>query len=268
MRMLRGIVIAALMLQSGFAGAPASLRMATTTSTENSGLLKVLLPAFTRQSGIKVQVIAVGTGKALKLGANGDVDVVLVHARAAEDAFVDSGFGVNRHDVMYNDFVVVGPENDPAKVAAVKGVAAAFAAIADNGGVFVSRADQSGTHIKEIALWNIANRKLPEGTRYISAGQGMGEVLLMAHEKKAYTLTDRATLAVYKKKLALKIVCEGDTALYNPYGIIGVNPKHHSNINADGAAKLITWITSPEGRALITGYTIDGMPLFFPLPKQ
>jgi tungstate transport system substrate-binding protein len=243
------------------------LRLATTTSTDNSGLLDALLPAFEKKYGIHVDVIAVGTGRALKLGENGDVDLVLVHAREAEDEFVEKGFGVGRRDVMYNDFVLVGPEEDPARIGQRLGAAEALGAIARSTSPFISRGDDSGTHKKEKTLWEAASID-PHGDWYVEAGQGMGAVLHMADEKRAYTLTDRGTWIAFAQKLKLKILFDGDAELNNPYGIIAVNPSMHPHVDQVGAAALIEWITSPDGQRLIADFKRDGDPLFFPLKEQ
>ncbi len=242
--------------------AQAILKLSTTTSTENSGLLKVLLPAFEAQSGLKVQVISVGTGKALELAKNGDVDVTLVHARAAEDQFIAEGHGVNRRDVMYNDFVVVGPIADPAGLKGSHDVAQALKKILAAKAKFISRGDNSGTDQMEKAYWkDIGSR--PAGALYISAGLGMGEVLTMAAELQAYTLTDRATYAAYRARTGLAILVEGDPKMFNPYGIIAVNPKKYPGINYQGAMRLIDWITSEEGRKKIAAFKVEGQQMFF-----
>jgi tungstate transport system substrate-binding protein len=242
------------------------LRLSTTTSTENSGLLGYLLPAFEAKTGIKVNVISVGTGKALELGKNGDVDVTLVHARALEDKFVAEGWGIDRRDVMYNDFVVAGPVEDPAGVKGGRDVLAAFRKIASSNVKFISRGDNSGTDVMEKAYWKeVATR--PAGANYVSAGLGMGEVLNMAAELRAYTLTDRATYGAYKARTGLAIVVEGDKRMFNPYGIIAVNPAKHKGINYKGATALIQWITSPEGQARIAAFKPAGEQLFFPMAK-
>ena len=259
-------LIAAFCLMTAVGSARAAgniLRLATTTSTENSGLLRVLLPTFEKETGLKVQVIAVGTGKALRLGTNGDVDVVLVHARPAEDKFVGDGDGVNRRDVMYNDFVLVGPEGDPAGIKGMKDVAEAFKMIATHQAAFISRGDDSGTNKKEIALWKAAGLK-PTGTWYRSAGQGMGKVLTMAGELNAYTLTDRGTWLAYQSKLPLKILMEGDKRMFNPYGVIAVNPNKYPDINYMGAMRFVAWLTSVEGQHMIRDYKIHGQQLFVP----
>ncbi len=239
------------------------LKMATTTSTQDSGLLNELLPAFQKKTGYEVQVTAVGTGKALKLGENGDVDVVLVHARADEDKFVEAGFGDKRYSVMYNDFIFVGPEEDPAKVKDTKTTADALKQIADTKSPFVSRGDDSGTHKMEKKLWEKAGVK-PEGEWYREAGQGMGEVLQMSGELKAYTLTDRGTWLATMDKSPLKIVLEGDKTLMNPYGIIAVSQKRYPDVNHAGAQALIDWMISAEGQQAIGNYKINGQALFTP----
>ena len=238
------------------------LRMSTTTSTENSGLLAVLLPPFEKKHGCKVDVVAVGTGKALKLGEAGDVDVVFVHARTLEDKFVASGFGVNRRDVMYNDFVVVGPPDDPAGIRKTQGAPEAFRAISSKESPFISRGDESGTHQKEKEIWASAGI-VPRGAWYVEAGQGMGEVLTMATQKRGYTLSDRGTYIAFRKKTDLAVLRQGDRNLWNPYGIIAVNPKKHAHVKYDLAARLIDFVTGPEGRSLIAGFKVDGEPLFF-----
>jgi tungstate transport system substrate-binding protein len=239
------------------------IRMSTTTSTENSGLLKYLIPAFEAKTGAKVNIIAVGTGKALELGKNGDVDVCLVHARKLEDQFVAEGWGVDRRDVMHNDFIVVGPAADPAHVKGMTDALAAFRKIAAANVRFISRGDNSGTDVMEKAYWKEVGSR-PQGTNYVSAGLGMGEVLNMAAEMNAYTLTDRATYGAYKAKTGLAILVQGDKRMFNPYGIIAVNPARHQGVNYKGATMLINWMTSPEGQARIASFKPDGQQLFFP----
>ncbi len=239
------------------------LRLATTTSTDNSGLLGALVPPFEERFGIKVDVIAVGTGKALALGENGDVDVVLVHAPEAELRFVEKGFGVNRRKVMHNDFVIVGPASDPAGVKGMRSAADALARIASSGASFVSRGDQSGTHIKEQQLWSQAGLT-PRGRWYKEAGQGMGAVLTMAADMGAYTLTDRGTYLSMKEKLRLPVLVEGDPVLFNPYGVIAVNPDRYRGVNYFGAMLFIAWITSPEGQGIVDGFRRYGERLFTP----
>jgi len=261
-------VITGLAIATPFAHAQSDkvLRLSTTTSTENSGLLGYLLPAFEAKTGIKVNVIAVGTGKALELGKNGDVDVTLVHARQLEDKFVLDGWGIDRRDVMYNDFIVAGPTSDPAGVKGSHDVIAAFRKIAAANVKFISRGDNSGTDVMEKGYWQQAGTK-PAGANYVSAGLGMGEVLNMAAEMGAYTLTDRATYGAYKAKTGLAILVEGDRRMFNPYGIIAVNPEKHKGINYKGAKVLIDWITSPEGQAKIASFKPAGEQLFFPSAK-
>ena len=242
------------------------LRLATTTSTENSGLLRAILPRFESVSGLKVQVISVGTGKAMKLGENGDVDVVLVHSRPDEDRFIAQGFGVNRADVMYNDFVVVGPRDDPAGVRGMRDVLAAFGRIAASPAVFVSRGDDSGTDKMEKGYWRELGRR-PEGRQYLSAGQGMGEVLTMAGNFQAYTLSDRATYGAYRPRVDLEILVEGDRRLFNPYGVIAVNPARYPEVNYRAALAFIDWLTGADGRAAITAFRVNGEQLFFPAAR-
>jgi len=242
------------------------IKLSTTTSTENSGLLQYLLPKFESKTNSKVNVISVGTGKALELAKNGDVDVTLVHARAAEDKFVAEGHGVNRRDVMYNDFILVGPVSDPAGIKGSKDVLAAMKKIADSKLRFVSRGDNSGTDQMEKAYWKQAGAQ-PQGAAYISAGLGMGEVLNMAAEMNAYTLTDRATYVAYKAKTGLQIAVEGDPRMFNPYGIIAVNPERHKHVNYKGAMQLIEWMTSPEGQGLIASFKAGGEQVFYPSAK-
>lgn len=239
------------------------LRLSTTTSTENSGLLKVLLPPFEKKYKCIVDVIAVGTGKALKLGESGDVDVMLVHARNLEDKFIAGGFGINRRDVMYNDFVIIGPANDPAGLAGSGTAAEAFRRIAAKQARFISRGDESGTHQKEREMWLTAGIK-PAGAWYREVGQGMGEVIGIATEQRAYTLADRGTYNAYKSgKTDLKILFQGEMGLFNPYGVIAVNPKKHPHVKFDLAMKFIDFITGSEGQQIITSFKVHGEQAFF-----
>ena len=238
------------------------IRLATTTSTENSGLLSILLPQFEKKSGVKVDVIAVGTGKALKLAENGDVDVVLVHAPEAETAFVRNGFGVERHEVMYNDFLIVGPPENPSGIASGD-AAAAMRAICEADCTFVSRGDESGTYIKERSLWMLAGID-PGGDRYLATGRAMGQTLMTADEKRGYCLTDRATYLALREKLDLAVLCEGDPQLRNTYGIIAVNPERHPHTQSEYATALIQWLTSDEGQAIIGNFRKHGKVLFHP----
>lgn len=248
------------------ANTPNRLILATTTSTQDSGLLDFILPDFEREFNTEVDVIAVGTGQALQLGKDGNADVLLVHARAQEDAFMQAGDGARREDVMYNDFVIVGPAADPAGIRGNPSAATAFQLIAASSSDFVSRGDKSGTHTKELAIWEAAQTS-PEGTWYISAGQGMGEVLTMAAEQQAYTLSDRATyLARTLNDLDLEVLVEKDQSLLNPYGVIAVNPEKGPQINADLASKFIDWITSVPVQEKIEQFGVEefGQSLFVP----
>lgn len=255
-------LLTALLLHPAYADEQV-LRLATTTSTDNSGLLAILLPPFEKSTGIQVHVIAVGTGKALRLAREGDVDVVLVHARKAEDALVNEGYGVNRRDVMYNDFVIVGPDSDPAGIRGMSDAVAALGKLQASGSIFVSRGDDSGTNKKELQLWQAANIP-PNGDWYREAGQGMGKVLQMTGELGAYTLTDRGTWLAMQKKLPLKLLVAGDPRLFNPYGVIAVNPDRYRDTNYLGAMRLIAWLTSVEGQKIIEDFKIDGEALFIP----
>jgi tungstate transport system substrate-binding protein len=245
-------------------GAPTRIRLATTTSTDNTGLLNYLLPHFEELSGFKVDVIAVGTGKALKLAERGDVDLVLVHAPAVEMAFVDAGRGVNRRAVMVNDFLIVGPPADPAGLNGAASLADALQRLKQNHGTFVSRGDDSGTHKKELELWPLAGGP-PQAPHYLETGQGMEATLRMAHEKRAYTLTDRGTFLALRKQLDLAPGFESDAVLENPYSIIVVNPALHGHVKYLEAMHLLAWLTSPEGQALIGAFRVDGEVLFHPL---
>lgn len=258
-------LVAALVTPVGFA--QEVIRLSTTTSTDNSGLLPYLLPVFEAKTNTKVHVIAVGTGKALEMAKNGDVDVTLVHARSAEDKFVAAGYGVDRRDVMYNDFIIVGPASDPAGVKGSHDVLASMKKIVDSKATFISRGDNSGTDIMEKKYWKEIDTQ-PQGAAYVSAGLGMGQVLTMAGEKGAYTLTDRATYGAYRNKIGLQILVEGDKKMFNPYGIIAVNPANHKGVNYKGAEKLIDWITSDEGQKKIASFKVDGEQLFFPSAKK
>lgn len=242
---------------------PQEVKLATTTSTEASGLLGVLLPRFEAETGVKVRVISVGTGQALKLAERGDVDVVLVHSRADEDKFMAAGHGSARFDVMYNDFILVGPENDPAKIRGMNNAVAALTKIATAEQKFVSRGDDSGTHKKEMALWKNASIA-PKGAWYVASGQGMGEVLTMAGNLGAYALTDRGTYLAYRGKVGLVVIVEQLPGLYNPYGVMPVNPKKHVHANHAAAEKFARWLISPAGKTAIGILKVDGQPLFTP----
>jgi len=254
---------------------PEVLRLATTTSTADSGLLDAILPVFEKANNARVDVVAVGTGQAIELGEAGDADVILVHARAREDAFVAEGHGTQRYDVMYNDFVIVGPTDDPAGVAGMSSAAEALAAIAAAGAPFASRGDDSGTHTKEMSLWEAAGiTPDPTGGWYNSLGQGMGETLTFANEAGAYTMTDRGTFLSMRDNLPNLVVVVGgdsiadnaDPKLLNPYGVIPVNPEKSEAINAELAQKFAEWLTSPEVQTMIGEFGVEtfGQPLFYP----
>ncbi len=269
MKRLLGLLMVVILVSSfaSYGLAENRLRMSTTTSTENSGLLKVLLPPFEKANNVKVDVISVGTGKALKLGENGDVDVVFVHSRPAEDKFVSEGFGVDRKDVMYNDYVILGPKSDPAGIKGLKSAVEAFRKISETKANFVSRGDDSGTDKKERSIWKAAGIA-PQAPWYIEAGRGMGAVLQMANEKNAYTLSDRGTYIAFEKKIDPTILVDGDKILFNPYGIIAVNPKKHPNAQYELARKFIDYVTGPEGQKIISDYKLEGKQLFFPDAKK
>lgn len=238
--------------------------LATTTSTQDTGLLDVLVPAFDKKYGVTTKVIAVGTGEAIEMGKQGNADVLLVHARKSEDEFVDSGYGVNRKDVMYNYFFIVGPKDDPAGIASIKDAGIAMQKIYDSKAKFISRGDQSGTHKKELTIWSKYNLK-PQGQDwYVEAGQGMGDTLMMASEMGAYTLVDSGTWYAFADKVNLKIVLQGDQVLFNPYGVIAVNPAKYPNIHYNAAMTFVQFITSDEGQQLIREYTKNGQKLFVP----
>lgn len=266
------------------------LKMSTTTSTESSGLLGVLLPEFEKDTGIKVKVVAKGTGAAIRDGIDGNVDVIFVHAIDREKEFVDKGYGTKRYAVMHNDFIIVGPANDPAGIKGLPTSAAAMKKIADAKAPFVSRGDDSGTHTKEQELWAASGLKLVEhglsltkdgktttvaakkpadsDSWYLSIGQGMGKTLTYADEKKAYALADRGTYISYKwgktPGVDLEILSEGDELLANPYGVIPVNPQKHPHVQYDMAEKFAQWLVSPRGQGVIAGFLLEGKQLFFP----
>jgi tungstate transport system substrate-binding protein len=252
------------------ASAQTSILMQSTTSTQNSGLFESILPKFKAATGIEVRVVAVGTGQALKNAQNGDGDVVFVHAKADEEKFVADGFGVKRLDVMYNDFVIVGPAADPAKIAGNKDVKAALKAISDSKSPFASRGDDSGTHKAELALWKAANidAKAASGQWYRETGSGMGPTLNTAVGMGAYAFTDRGTWISFKNKGDYKVVVEGDTSLFNQYGVMLVNPAKHPQVKAAAGQSFVDWIVGPQGQAAITDYKIDGQQLFFANAKK
>ncbi len=242
------------------------ITVASTTSTENSGLFTYLLPAFTKATGIEVHVVAVGTGQALAIGQRGDADVVFVHDRPAELKFVEAGNGVGRREVMYNDFVIIGPANDPAGIAGLEDAVAAFKKIAAAKATFLSRGDKSGTNEEELRLWAEAgiDVKQPGGDWYRDTGSGMGATLNTAAGIGGYTLADRGTWLSFKNRADLKILVEGDKRLFNQYGVMLVNPERHPNVKREWGQAFIDWLTSPSGQQTIAGYKINGEQLFFP----
>ena len=243
-----------------------SIVVASTTSTEQSGLFGHLLPAFTKTTGIAVKVVALGTGQALDVGKRGDADVVFVHYRAAEDKYVAEGWGVDRRDVMYNDFVLAGPKADPAKVAGTKDITAALKAIADAKAPFVSRGDKSGTHAAELRYWKAAGVEAPAQrfASYKECGCGMGPALNIAASSNAYVLSDRGTWLSFKNRGELGILVQGDKKLFNQYGVIVVNPEKHPHVQRDAAQRFADWVVSPAGQQAIAGYKVGGEQLFFP----
>jgi tungstate transport system substrate-binding protein len=248
------------------ASTPGRLILATTTSTQDSGLLDVILEDFRAQFNVEVDVIAVGTGQALQIARDGNADVVLVHARAQEDEFMTAGHGVRREDVMYNDFVIIGPAADPAGIQGLTSASEAFAKIAEADATFISRGDKSGTHSKELAIWKQLDMQ-PAGDWYLSAGQGMGEVLTMTNEQQAYTLSDRGTyLSRTKEGIDLVVLVQGDAILLNPYGVIAVNPNKGPQINAELANQFIDWMISLPVQVMIAEFGVAdfGEPLFVP----
>jgi len=284
------LIFLMLMVAGPSMGEEKILKMSTTTSTENSGLLDVLLPEFTKDTGIEVKVFAKGTGASIRDGVDGNVDVIFVHAKAREEEFVAEGYGTKRYAVMHNDFVIVGPEKDPAGIKGTTDAALALRKIAEAKAEFVSRGDDSGTHTKEQALWKgtglpltTESKEIVRGGKkatlsfqhpgglgewYLSIGQGMGKVLTYAEEKQAYTLSDRGTYLKYKfgreQGLDLEILCEGDPALFNPYGVIPVNPKKHPHVKYEWAETFAKWLVSPKAQAMIANYKIEGKQAFFP----
>ncbi len=284
------IFISAFALPGLTSGADKVITMSTTTSTENSGLLDVLLPAFTADTGIKVKVIAKGTGAAVKDGMDGNVDIIFVHAKEREEKFVSEGYGAYRLAVMHNDFVIIGPKSDLAGIKGMKNPANALKKIADKKAPFISRGDDSGTHTKEQKLWTLSGIKLaseikevisegekkiitfqyPDGLGewYYSIGQGMGKTLTYAEEKQAYSITDRGTYLKYKfgrkEGLDLEIMVEGDPALFNPYGIIPVSPEKYSHVKFEQADKFAKWLVSEKAQKIIADYKIEGRQAFFP----
>jgi len=265
------IICGMAVLTCGAQEARAPLMMATTTSTDNTGLLDYLAPLFKKDTGIELRWTAVGTGKALLLGQNCDVDVLLVHAPAAEKEFIAAGYGISRMEVMYNDFILIGPDADPAGVKG-KGVAEALAAIMDKQAVFASRGDDSGTHKMELSQWKRAGLAMPEGEGwYLQVGQGMLTTINVAAERGGYTLTDRGTYIKYsadhKENPPLKIMVEGDAALKNRYSVVLLNPERCTKINVSGAVAFARWLADEKGQGYVKGFELMGKPLFFPSAK-
>ena len=282
------VICLAVFLMAPLAFAQETIKMSTTTSTQDSGLLDVLLPEFKKDTGIEVQVLAKGTGAAIRDGEDGNVDVIFVHDPDREAKFVSEGFGTKRYAVMHNDFVILGDPSDPAGIKGRKDVAAALKTIADKQVNFISRGDESGTHFKELAMWKLSGVPMeksvkkvqkggqevdvtfeaPAGKWYLSIGQGMGKTLIMAAEKKAYTLSDRGTFISQKFGIAnptpLEIMVEGDEALFNPYGVIPVNPQKHPHVKVEAAQKFADWLGSERGQKVIADYKLQGQQVFYP----
>jgi tungstate transport system substrate-binding protein len=273
MRLLKGILVIAFVLMVGIntgVSADRGIILSSTTSTENSGLFGYILPIFENKTGIKVKVVARGTGAAIEMGKRGDADIVFVHAKEQEMKAVEEGYFVNRHDVMYNDFVIIGPSNDPAKVKGMKSAANAFRKIAESKNLFVSRGDNSGTHTKELSIWKKIEIN-PKGQKwYLEVGQGMEKTQRIANEKRAYTLTDRGTWLATKDKdkLEMTIVLEGDPILFNQYGVMAVNPEKQKHVKYKDAMELINWLISKEGQSAIASFKDKyGNQLFIPNAK-
>ena len=264
------MLIGGVMLSTPALAEEKSILVQSTTSTANSGLYDYILPMFTAKTGIKVNVVAVGTGQAIKNAQNGDGDVLLVHAKASEEKFVAEGWGVERSDVMYNDFVIVGPAADPAGIAGSNDAVAAMKTIADKKSLFASRGDNSGTHKKEVSLWKAAavDTAANSGNWYRETGSGMGATLNTAVGMGAYALTDRATWISFKNKGDYKIVVEGDKGLFNQYGVILVNPAKHPQVKQAEGQAFIDWILGSEGQAAIASYKLNDQQLFFPNAKR
>lgn len=242
--------------------AAAELKLAATHTLEDSGLLRTLIPAFEATSGVRVRLVIGGTGQVLRLAANGDVDAVMSHVKAQEEKLVSSGAGLMRYAIAYNDFVIAGPPQDPARIRGMQDAAEVMRRIHDAKARFVSRGDESGTHVKERELWRAAGLE-PRWEAYLSAGTGMGSVLMMAGEMQAYTLCDRATFAAFRAKTGLEILAAGDPRLYNEYGVVAVNPARFPGSNAAAAAKFVAWLISAEAQRLIAGFRIGGQQVFF-----
>ncbi len=288
-RIVLGIMLLA-MAATAWAGEDKVIKMSTTTSTQSSGLLDVLLPQLEKDTGIRVKVLAKGTGAAIRDGMDGNVDVIFVHAKSREDKFVKQGYGTKRYPVMHNDFVILGPKNDPARIKGQKSAARAFKKIADKKSLFVSRGDDSGTHTKEQQLWEASGAALKNdrmtivkkgkkkdirfmapkymGSRYLSVGQGMGKALVIAEEKQGYILCDRGTYLKFKlgrdQGLDLEVLCEGDELLFNPYGVIPISKKKFPHVKQRLANRFAKWLVSSRGQSVIANYRLLNQPLFYP----
>jgi tungstate transport system substrate-binding protein len=265
--LIAALTLGAVVFAAPVAGAQEnSIVVSSTTSTQDSGLFGHILPLFKKKTGIEVKVVSQGTGQALDTGRRGDADVVFVHAKAQEDKFVADGFGVKRFPVMYNDFVLIGPKNDPAGINETKDIAAAFTKIKDKGASFISRGDKSGTHAAELNLWKVAGIDIEKdkGPWYKSIGQGMGAALNTASAGNAYVLADRATWISFKNRGELAIAVEGDKRLFNQYGVMLVNPAKHPNVKQDFGQQFVDWLVSAEGQKAIADYKINGEQLFYP----
>lgn len=264
--MIRRTLLALALLLPGAAGAQGTITIASTTSTEQSGLFGHILPLFREATGITARVVALGTGQALDVGRRGDADVVFVHDRAAEEAFVAGGFGGPRRHVMFNDFVIIGPQTDPAGVMALRDSAEALRRIAATAAPFISRGDRSGTHAAELRLWQVAglDPSAGRGRWYREVGQGMGPALNTAAAQDAYILSDRGTWLAFRNRQSLRILVEGDARLFNQYGVMPVSPTRHPHVKAVEGQRFIDWLLSDAGQQAIAGYRINGEQLFFP----
>ena len=255
--------LAAIVLVASGAASAQGITMASTTSTEQSGLFGHLMPEFKKATGLDVKVVALGTGQALDMARRGDADVLFVHDQAAEEKFVADGWGVKRYPVMYNDFILIGPKADPAGVKG-RDIVEALKKLAAGNGNFVSRGDKSGTHAAELRYWKLAGAEAAKGSGYKECGCGMGPALNIAASSGAYVLADRGTWLNFKNRADLAILVEGDTRLFNQYGVMVVNPAKHAHVKAQDAQKFVDWVVSPTGQAAIASYKIGGEPLFFP----
>ena len=270
-RMLPNIlIIVVLYLNAASAWAQQFITVASTTSTEQSGLFKHILPVFEKKTGIQVRVVALGTGQALDMARRGDADVAFVHAKSAEEKFIDEGYGVKRLPVMYNDFVLIGPKSDPARIAGGKDILEALRKVKAAAAPFVSRGDRSGTHMAELALWKSSGIEIEKekGPWYRDTGQGMGPALNTASSMNGYVLADRGTWLAFKNRGELAILVEGDKQLFNQYGVILVNPEKHKHVKKNMGQAFIDWVVSPDGQKAIADYKIDGEQLFFPNAGQ